>query len=165
MSWMFKDPVVIMKEIMSWLFKDPVVIMKEIMSWLLKDPIVTVAWLTFDCTLSNSKKWPKKIKLPQLSFLLEKELIKFSCKSLVPFIAQNQNNNLKADLNEDVNTILGQYDQIALDKIIFRKTINIISISLLAPFIVQNCKTILSADPILGSEWSHIYIYISRTVK
>ena len=24
---------------MSWLFKDPVVIMKEIMSWLIKDPI------------------------------------------------------------------------------------------------------------------------------
>ena len=39
MSWMFKDPVVIMKEIMSWLFKDPVVIMKEIMFWLFKDPI------------------------------------------------------------------------------------------------------------------------------
>ena len=34
--------------IMSWLFKDPVVIMKEIMSWLFKDPIVTVAWLNFD---------------------------------------------------------------------------------------------------------------------
>ena len=39
MSCLFKDPVVIMKEIMSWLFKDPVVIMKEIMSWLFKDPI------------------------------------------------------------------------------------------------------------------------------
>ena len=39
MSWLFKDPVVIMKEIMSWLFKNPVVIMKEIMSWLFKDPI------------------------------------------------------------------------------------------------------------------------------
>ena len=24
MFWMFKDPVVIMKEIMSWLFKDPI---------------------------------------------------------------------------------------------------------------------------------------------
>ena len=24
MSWLFKDPVVIMKEIMSWLFKDPI---------------------------------------------------------------------------------------------------------------------------------------------
>ena len=24
MSWLFKDPVVIVKEIMSWLFKDPI---------------------------------------------------------------------------------------------------------------------------------------------
>ena len=24
MFWLFKDPVVIMKEIMSWLFKDPI---------------------------------------------------------------------------------------------------------------------------------------------
>ena len=24
MSWLFKDPIVIMKEIMSWLFKDPI---------------------------------------------------------------------------------------------------------------------------------------------
>ena len=39
MPWLFKDPVVIMKEIMSWLFKDPIVIMKEIMSWLFEDPI------------------------------------------------------------------------------------------------------------------------------
>ena len=43
-------------EIMSWLFNDPVVIMKEIMSWLFKDPIVTVAWLNFDHAQSNSKK-------------------------------------------------------------------------------------------------------------
>ena len=31
--------------IMSQLFKDPVVITKEIMFWLFKNPIVTVAWL------------------------------------------------------------------------------------------------------------------------
>ena len=35
-------------EIMSWLFKDPVVIMKEIMSWLFKDLIVTGAWLNLN---------------------------------------------------------------------------------------------------------------------
>ena len=60
---------------MSWLFKDPVVIMKEIMSWLFKDPIVTVARLDFNHAQSNSKKWPKKIKM---KFFLEKQL-KFSC--------------------------------------------------------------------------------------
>ena len=43
---------------MSWLFKDPVVVMKEIMSWLFKDTI-------------NSGQ-AKKIKLPQMSFFLEK---------------------------------------------------------------------------------------------
>ena len=33
MSSLFKN------SIMSWLFKDPVIIMKEIMLWLFKDPI------------------------------------------------------------------------------------------------------------------------------
>ena len=64
---------------MSWLIKDPVVIMKEIMSWLFKDPIIIVAWINFDHVQSNSKKWPKKLKLPQMNFFLEKQLIKFSC--------------------------------------------------------------------------------------
>ena len=59
MSWMFKDPVLIMKETMSWLFKDPVVIMKETMSWLFKDLIVTKAWLNFDHAKSSSKEYPK----------------------------------------------------------------------------------------------------------
>ena len=55
---LFKDPVVIMKEIMSWLFKDPVVIMKEIMSWLFKNPINS-GLAQFDHAQSNSEKWPK----------------------------------------------------------------------------------------------------------
>ena len=41
---------------MSWLFKDPVVIMKEIMTWPFKNPIVTVAWLNLNHAQSNSKK-------------------------------------------------------------------------------------------------------------
>ena len=54
---------------MSWLFKDLVVIMKEIMSWLFKDPINS-GLAQFDHAQSNSKKWPKdkKIKLPQMIF-------------------------------------------------------------------------------------------------
>ena len=53
---------------------------------------------------------------------------------------------------------MGQNDQIAPSKIFSRKTITIISISLLAPLIVQY-KTIIAADPelwwctILGPEW------------
>ena len=43
---------------MYWLFKDPVVIMKEIMSWLLKDPINS-GLARFDHAQSNIKKWPK----------------------------------------------------------------------------------------------------------
>ena len=40
---------------MSWLFKDPVVIMKEIMSSLFKDPINS-GLAQFDHAQSNSKK-------------------------------------------------------------------------------------------------------------
>ena len=67
------------------------------MSWLFKDPIVTVAWLSFDHAQSNSKKWPKKVKLPQMSFFLEKRLIKVSCTHiLAPFILQNFKKVLRA---------------------------------------------------------------------
>ena len=63
---------------MPWLVKGPVVIMKEIMSWLFKEPI---GLAQFDHAQSNSKKdkKAKKIKLPEMSFFLEKQLIKFSC--------------------------------------------------------------------------------------
>ena len=65
---------------MSWLFKDPVVIMKEIMSWLFKDPINSgLLSLTMpNQTVKNGLK-AKKIKLPQMNFFLKKQLIKFSC--------------------------------------------------------------------------------------
>ena len=65
---------------MSWLFKDSVVIMKEIMSWLFKDPINSgLLSLTMpNQTVKNGLK-AKKIKLPQRNFFLNKQLIKFSC--------------------------------------------------------------------------------------
>ena len=85
--------------IMSWLFKDPVVIMKEIMSWLFKDPINS-GLAQFDHAQSNSKKWPK-----------------------------------------------GYKDQIAPNDFFSRKTTNKIFMYLLAPFILQNFKKILRADP------------------
>ena len=65
---------------MSWLFKDPVVIMNEIMPWLLRIQL-TVAWLNLTMpnqTVENSLK-AKKIKLSQMNFDLEKQLIKISC--------------------------------------------------------------------------------------
>ena len=67
--------------IMSSLFKDLVVIMKEIMPWLFKDPISSDLPQS-DPAQSRSKNWfkgYKKIKLPQMNFFLEKQLISFSC--------------------------------------------------------------------------------------
>ena len=64
--------------IMSWLFNDPVVIIKEIMSWLFKDPInmdpINSDLDQFDHTQSNSKKCPKakKIKLSRINFFLKR---------------------------------------------------------------------------------------------
>ena len=51
MSSLFKNPNHV-------LFKDPVVIMKEIMSWLFKDPINSGLAQFHPCSV-NSKKWPK----------------------------------------------------------------------------------------------------------
>ena len=51
MSSLFKNPNHV-------LFKDPVVIMKEIMSWLFKNPINS-GLAQFDHAQSNSKQWSK----------------------------------------------------------------------------------------------------------
>ena len=58
---------------MSWMFKDLVVIMKEIMSWLFKNPINS-GLAQFDHAQSNSKKWPegKKDQIPQNEFFSQK---------------------------------------------------------------------------------------------
>ena len=72
MSSLFKNPGHV-------LFKDLVVIMKEIMSCLRIQ--WTVAWLNLTMpnqTVKNGLK-AKKIKLLQMNFFLEKQLIKFSC--------------------------------------------------------------------------------------
>ena len=65
---------------MSCLFKDPVVIIKEIMPSLLRIQL-TVAGSIWPCQIKqwkNSLK-AKQIKLPQMNFVLEKRLIKFPC--------------------------------------------------------------------------------------
>ena len=57
---------------MSWLFKDPLVIIKEIMLLLFKDPINS-GLAQFDHahqTVKNGLK-AKKIKLSQMNFFLE----------------------------------------------------------------------------------------------
>ena len=75
---------------MSWLFKDPVVIMKEIMSWLFKDPINS-GLAQFGHAQSNSKKWPKGLKdqITPNEFLFWKATNKIFIYLLAPFILQN----------------------------------------------------------------------------
>ena len=53
-----------------------------------------MAWLNFDHAQSNSKKWPKKIKLHLMKLSLEKQNFHYL---LVPFIVQNKKKNLRAD--------------------------------------------------------------------
>ena len=118
--------------IMSWLFKDPSAITKEIFSWLfIKDPIVTVALVRFYHIQWNSKKWPKKIKLCRIRLFSKKKLI------------------WRANPKLWRRTIFGPERPNCPESyfhIFFRKTINIISMSLVDAFIVQNCKTIFTTD-------------------
>ena len=146
-------------------------------------------------TVKNGLK-AKKIKLPQMNFFLEKQLIKFSCtyqplsfckilkKFLeliqsyedVPFsgpkwpICPEQNffgtnhyyyfhlpigpfhyAKFKKILTTDPElspcTIFGTKKATHLPQTKFWKTVTIILIDLLVPFIVQNVKKILAADP------------------
>ena len=74
MSLLFNNPSHV------WLFKDPVVIIKEIMPWLLRIQLaVTRLNLTMpNQTVKNSLK-AKKIELPQMNFVLVKQLMELSC--------------------------------------------------------------------------------------
>ena len=75
---------------------------------------------------------------------------------LAHFIVQNKKPWDQIQGYEDL-PFLGRNDQIAPNKIFFRKTL--ISMSYLAPFIVENWKAILTVDPelrgraILGPKW------------
>ena len=100
--------------IMSWLFKDLVVIMKQIMSWLFKYPI-NGGLAQSNYAQSNSKKWPKGYKY-----------------------------------------------QIVPNEFFPRKTTNKVFMYLLAPFILQNLKKIIRANPelwgcaIFGPKMAHL---------
>ena len=122
-----------------------------------------MAWLSLTMpnqTVKNGLK-AKKMKLTHMIFFLEKQLIKFSCtywplsfcKILKKFLGPIQS-------YEDV-PFLGPKWSICPKQIFFWKIINIILIYLLAPFIVQNFKKILPADPelwgcaIFGPKMAH----------
>ena len=131
---------------MSWLFKDPSVIRKEVMPWLLRIQL-TVAWLNLTMpnqTVKNSLK-AKKIKLPQMNFVFEKQLIKFSC-SYQPFSFCKILIKKILELiqsYEDVHHFWDQNSPFALNKKIFCIS-NCYYFTLpMALFIVQNLKEIL----------------------
>ena len=56
-----------------------------------------MAWLNFDHAQSNSKKWPKKIKLPQMTFFSWKTTNKIFMYLLAPFALQDFLKILRAD--------------------------------------------------------------------
>ena len=113
-------------EIESWLFKD----LNHVLRF--KYAIVTVVWLNFDHTQSNIKKWHEKVKLLQMIFFLKKRLMKFSRTSWSLLLCK-----VDQETWQQIHIpFLLQNDEIALNKISFRKTINVTPMSLLAPFIV-----------------------------
>ena len=108
-----------------------------------------MAWLNLTMpnqTVKNGLK-AKKIKLPQMNFFLEKQLIKFSCtywplsfcKILKKFLGPIQS-------YEDV-PFSGPKWSICSEQNFLVQTIIITFIYLLALFIVQNLQKILTADP------------------
>ena len=83
---------------MSWLFKDPVVITKEILSWLSKDPINNYL-AQFDHAQSNSKKWAKcyKDQIVPNEFFSRKTTNKIFMHLLASFILHNFRKTLTVD--------------------------------------------------------------------
>ena len=118
----------------------------EIMSWLFKDPIKTVAWINFDHVQLNIKKWPKNVKLPQMRFFSWKTTNKMFMYLLAPFTVQNQKKKEKKNWSrssyEDA-PFWAKMTKLPQINFFFRKTINMISMSLFdpsidAPFCVLN---------------------------
>ena len=108
------------------------------MPWFFKDPIVTVTWLNPDHAQLNSKKWPNMIKLPQMNFFLEKQLIKYSC-TYVSFCKIFKKILEPIQSYEDV-PFLGPKWPICPEQFFLVKTIIITFIYLMALAIVQNLK-------------------------
>ena len=126
-----------------------------------------MAWLNLTMpnqTVKNSLK-AKKIKLPQMNFVLEKQLIKFSCTyqplSICKIFIKKILDLIQS--YEDVRHFWDKNSPFALNKNFLVKTIIITFIYLLALFIVQNVKKILQwiqnydDVPFLDPKWS-IYL-------
>ena len=114
------------------------------MSWLFKYAIGTVVWLNFDHTQSNNKKLPGKIKCPQIRFFSRKTTNKVImplsfCNIFKKFLQWIQS-------YEDASFFRPKWFICLKQTFFLKKTINIIFICLLAPFILQNFKEILRAN-------------------
>ena len=154
--------------VMSWLFKDPVVTMKEIMPWLLKIQLTVVCLnLTMpNQTVKNSLK-AKKIKLLQINFVLEKQQIKFPstyqplslCKIFMKKILE------LIQSYEDVRQFWDQNSPFVLSKTFFGINHCYYFHLPMTLFIVQNLKEILpwiqnyDDAPFWGPKWS---IYLKK---
>ena len=103
----------------------------------------------------------KKIKLPQMNFVLEKQLIKFSCTYQPLSICKIFIKKILELIQsyEDVRHFRDQNDPFVLNKNFLVQTIVITFIYLLALFIVQNLKKFLQRiqnyddAPFLGPKW------------
>ena len=158
MSSLFKNPSHV------WFFMDPVVIMKEIMPWLLRIQL-TVTWLNLPMpsqTVKNSLN-TKKIELPQMNFVYEKQLIKFSCTyqplSICKIFIKKI---LELIQNYDVRHFWDQRSSFVLNNFFGPKPLLLpSSIYGFFPFskFIRNLKRIQNYDnaPFLGPKWS-IYL-------
>ena len=140
--------------VMSWLFKNPVVTIKALT---VKDPFNSDL-AQFDHAQSNSKK------LPQMTFVLEKQLIKFSCTyqplSICKIFIKKI---LELIQNYDVRHFSHQNSPFVLNKLFLGINHCYYFHLPMALFIVQNLKEILQwiqnydDAPFLGPKWS-IYL-------
>ena len=96
-----------------------------------------MAWLNFKQAQSNSKKWPKKIKLPQMKLFLKKNKIKCSCTYQPLSFCKIFKKILQSIYIMRMHKFCAQNGLFAP---IFLENINIILIYLLAPFTVQASK-------------------------
>ena len=106
---------------------------------------LTVAWLNLTMhnqTVKNGLK-AKKIKLPQMIFFLEKQLIKFLCTCYPLSFCKILKKNSYSQSRVRMCNFRAQNGSFALNKFVLLQTIIITFIYLLALFIVQNLKKFL----------------------
>ena len=132
--------------IMFWLFKDPVVIMKEIMSWLFRVQL-TVTWLNLTMPNQTVKIGlkAKNIKFRRRIFF-QKEVIRFSCTyELLSFYKIFKKFLQPIQSHENV-PFSGPKRSICPEKFFFGANHYYYFHLPIFPFHIAKCKNILTAD-------------------